>query len=268
VTADEWYGEKPAFIEGLEGLGLRFVLEIPKNLMGWVRPPRDADAPRGEVRNLVRWSHPLLYQDWGEFHVKDTGQGAMVWEVRAAPFWLKRGQRAVGPYWLVAGRDRLDRATVKYFLSNAPAGVPLEVVLHVGFSRWPVERCLEDETGELGLGHFECRKDPAVVRHLRITQVSHLFLARQAARLRGKKPGGDGVPGPRRRQRPAGRPAPERRGPAAAAGQGRPRHPGHATAQRRRPGVTCQGAPVRAAGHGNPRREAALLHSHAKRIAL
>ena len=32
VTADEWYGEKQAFIQGLEALGLRFVLEIPKNL--------------------------------------------------------------------------------------------------------------------------------------------------------------------------------------------------------------------------------------------
>src|SRR5450432_169031 len=33
IVADIWYGEKPAFIEGLEELGLRFVLEMPKNLM-------------------------------------------------------------------------------------------------------------------------------------------------------------------------------------------------------------------------------------------
>ena len=80
ITADIWYGEKPAFIEGLEDLGLRFVLEIPKNLMGWVRRPADADAKRGEVQNLVRWSRPMVEQEWVDFHIKDTGMGAMVWE--------------------------------------------------------------------------------------------------------------------------------------------------------------------------------------------
>jgi SRSO17 transposase len=54
ITADIWYGEKPAFIEGLEALGQRFVLEIPKNLMGWVRQPADARTPRGQVQNMVR----------------------------------------------------------------------------------------------------------------------------------------------------------------------------------------------------------------------
>jgi SRSO17 transposase len=188
VLADEWYGEKPAFIEGLERLGRRFVLEIPKNLMGWTREPGDADTSRGEVQNLVRWSRPMLYQPWTAFHIKDTNKGAMVWEVRASPFWMKRDKQVVGPYWLVAARDRLNRDTVKYFLSNASAGIPLETILHVAFSRWPVERCLEDEKSELGLSHFECRKYTGVLRHMRITQLSHLFLARQTERLAEKNP--------------------------------------------------------------------------------
>jgi len=32
--------------------------------------------------------------------------------------------------------------------------VPLPVILHVAFGRWPIERCLEDEKSELGLSHF------------------------------------------------------------------------------------------------------------------
>ena len=114
--------------------------------------------------------------------------GAMVWEARSAPFWIKRGDAVVGPYWLIAAHERLNPETSKYFLSNASAGVPLEVLLHVAFSRWPVERCLEDEKSELGLSHFEVRKYDGVLRHLRITQVSHLFLARQTQRLAEKKP--------------------------------------------------------------------------------
>jgi SRSO17 transposase len=221
VTADEWYAEKPAFIAGLEELGLRFVLEIPRNLMGWLYEPKDPEAKRGEVQDLVRWSRPMLYQEWVQYHIKDTDAGPMVWEARAAPFWMKREGKVVGPYWLVAARDRLDQQTVKYFLANAAAGVPLEVIVHVAFSRWSVERTLEDEKDELGLDHFEVRKYPSVLRHLRITQVSHLFLARQTQRLRGKKSGGDDLPGARCGRRLAGCVAAESGRSEAAVAQGR-----------------------------------------------
>ena len=236
--------------------------------MGWLYEPKDPDAKRGEVQDLVRWSNPMLHQDWVTYHIKDTGMGAMVWEIKAAPFWMKRGEEVAGPYWLVAARDRLHQETIKYFLSDAAAGVPVEVIVHVGFCRWPVERCLEDEKSELGLGHFEVRQYGAIVRHLRITQVSHLFLARQSQRLAGKKSGGDGLSGPHRRQRPAGRLAARRGKPEAAAGQGRPRDPGHATEERRRANLARQGASSGTASQRHPRREASLLHSHAKRIAL
>ena len=111
----------------------------------------------------------------------------MVWEVKAVPCWLPRPDGAVGPYWLVTARNILNRDEVKFFLSNATPGTPLEVVLHVAFARWPVERCLQDEKTELGLSHFEVRSYPAVKRHLLITQASHLLLARQTQRLRGGK---------------------------------------------------------------------------------
>ena len=75
------------------------------------------------------------------------------------------------------------------------------MLLHVAFSRWTVERCLQDEKTELGLSHFEVRGYPAIVRHLLITQVSHLFLARETQRLRGEKSGGDLASSPHRHQR-------------------------------------------------------------------
>jgi SRSO17 transposase len=268
VVADEWYGEKPAFIEGLETLGQRFVVEIPKNLMGWLCAPSDADARRSEVQDLARWSTPMLRQPWVDFHIKDTGMGAMVWEVRAAPFWMRREHRVVGPYWLVAVRDRLDQDVVKYFLSNAAGGVPLEVILHVAFSRWPVERCIEDEKSELGLSHFECRKYAGVLRHLRITQLSHLFLACQTKRLRGKKPAGDDLPGARCEQRALGRAAAARRRSGDPIAEGRRHHPGDADEERRIANVSRQGAAAHAAETGHRGRNAALLHPAAERIAL
>lgn len=268
IVADIWYGEKPAFIEGLEELQQRFVLEIPKNLQGWIRPPASPDTKRGQVRNMVRWSRPMLDQEWIPFHVKDTGTGAMVWEARSAPFWIKRGEGVAGPYWLIAARDRLHPDIEKYFLSNARAGVPLEVLLHVAFSRWPVERCLEDEKSELGLSDFEVRKYDGVLRHLRITQVSHLFLARQTRCLAEKKSGGDDLPGARRGQRIDRRVAAEPRGSKPPAGEGRPNHPGHSTEQRRGETVPRKSPEKAAAEAWNQTERHAMLHPRPERIAL
>jgi len=268
VTADEWYGQKPNFVHGLEALGLRFVLEIPKNLMGWVREPADIDVTRGEVQNLARWSTPMLRQQWVDFHIKDTQAGAMVWEVRATPFWMQWEGQVIGPYWLVVARDRLNQDTVKYFLSNAPAGVPLEVIVHVAFSRWPVERTLEDEKSELGLSDFAVRKYPSVLRHLRITQVSHLFLARQTKRLAEKKSGGDDLPGTQGGRRADRRDGPESGGPDVTHGEGSPLHPGRSARQRGGARLSCQGAPQGAGNQEDLPRKAPLLHPAEAGLAL
>lgn len=84
---------------------------------------------------------------------------------------------------------------VKYFVSNTPLEMPLPTLLLVAFSRWRVERCFEDEKGELGLDHYEGRKYQGLKRHLILTAVSHLFLAKVHQDLRGEKPGVDGVSG-------------------------------------------------------------------------
>jgi SRSO17 transposase len=203
ITADEWYSQKPAFVSGLEQREQRFVLEVPKNFAVWLHDPQSAkcDSAAKPVETLLRYSRSLMRQPWQAYRIKDTDKGPQVWDVKFAPCWLPRAGDVVGPYWLVVARNVLDRDEVKFFISNAGAGVPLTVVLHVAFGRWPVERCLQDEKSELGLSHFEVRCYPALKRHLLITQVSHLFLARQTQRLRGGKPGGHAAASAFRRQR-------------------------------------------------------------------
>lgn len=203
ITADEWYTQKPAFVAALEERRLRFVLEAPRNFTAWLHDPtRGPATPAKPIENLCRYSRAMMRQPWQRYYVKDTHKGAMVWEVKAAPCWLPRDGGVVGPYWLIIARNVLDPSEVKYFISNAAPGVPLPTILHVAFSRWPVERCLQDEKTELGLSHFEVRCYPALKRHLLITQVSHLFLARQTTRLRGEKSRDHSAASPHGRERP------------------------------------------------------------------
>lgn len=254
ITADEWYAEKPLFLAGLEGMKQRFVLEIPRNLMGWLHPPRDPDEARSQVQDLCRYARAMMRQPFRRYHIKETEKGPMVWEAKAAPFWLRREGEVLGPYWLMVARDVLNPDEVKYFLSNAAPGVPMESILHVAFSRWPIERCLEDEKTELGLSHFECRKYVAVLRHLLITQVSHLFLARECQRLRGEKSADHHLPGSQRQRRDDRHAGPE---PTGAAKTHRPRLPSpelDSAAQRRGAPVPQQDPPPTFTRAGHPGR--------------
>lgn len=211
ITADEWYAAKPAFLAGLEQCQQRYVVEIPRNLQGWLYDPgAEPRHPARSVEHLCRHSRPMTGQPWERFHVKDTEKGPMVWEVKAVcQFWLRRDGQPLGPYWISWARNVLNPAEEKFFLSNAPPETRLETILHVAFARWPIERCFEDKKTELGLSHFEVRKYQALCRHLLITQASHLFLAEQTQRLRGEKSGDHPLSSPQRRQRPDRRLVPQ-----------------------------------------------------------
>ncbi len=93
--------------------------------------------------------------------------------------------------WLIQAQHPVT-GEVKYFVSNASANTSLERILHVAFSRWHIERCFQDEKGLLGLDHFECRRYRALQRHLILTIISHLFLARTRLKLIEEERGPEG----------------------------------------------------------------------------
>jgi SRSO17 transposase len=270
ITADEWYTQKPTFVRGLEGRGLRYVLEMPKNFALWLHDPRTGPAtPAKPVENLCRYSRVLMRQTWQRYYIKDTDKGPMVWEVKYAPCWLPRAGGVVGPYWLIVARNALNPDEIKYFVSNAAPGVPLPAILHVAFGRWPVERCLQDEKSELGLSHFEVRCYPALKRHLLITQVSHLFLARQTQRLRGEKPGVDFAAGAYGDQRPPRRAALAEPGAGRAVEDRRGKNRILASAERQRPEEPHENTPRRTRkGQHQPRKASPPPSSLAKQSAL
>jgi len=217
LTFDEAYGQVPAFLFELDHRGQRYVAEVPRNFTGWLRKPdllyknhhrpksgRPRKVPRlkakspsaSNVKDLWRHSPILRAIPWESFHVKDTDKGAMVWEAKSAPFHLKCDGLPTRSHWLIIARNRLSPGEVKFFVSNAPQGTPLEVLLHVAFSRWRVERCFQDEKDKLGLSHFEVRNYVSLRRHWTITAVSHLFLAKVHLQWRGEKSRTDCLPTP------------------------------------------------------------------------
>jgi SRSO17 transposase len=216
LTFDEWYGSKPAFLRSLDARRQKFVAEVPKSFVAWAKKPRVTKRPfrkgnRGRshrtprvvsarpkpiaVEDMLRYHPALRDADWVRYRVKDGEKGPMVWEAKSIPIYPKNEDGLPErTYRLVVTRNVLAPDEVKYFVTNAPDAL-LSTLLLVAFSRWRVERCFEDEKGELGLDHFEGRKYQGLKRHLILTTVSHLFLAETHQVLRGEKSGVDGVSG-------------------------------------------------------------------------
>mgnify|MGYP001560917495 CR=1 FL=1 len=161
--------------------------------------------------NVLKHSPLFCKVPWKKFRVKETTQGPLVVEAKRMPFWIKDADGLPSrAYQLIVVRPVLHPNEVKFFLSNAPESVPLEVLLLVAYSRWRIERLFEDTKGELGMDHFEVRKYLSIRRHLILTCVSHLFLAEFRLKHGEKKSRADGLPVAERHPRARAAVAPRR----------------------------------------------------------
>jgi SRSO17 transposase len=217
VTFDEGYGSKPEFLRELSTRKQKYVGEVPRSFTGWLDPPRVVTRTyrkngRGRGRKtprLASGSRPAVrveamperpgFRDrpWVKYRVKDGHKGPTVWEVKCLQFHPVGADGMPGdPLYLVAARDVLHPDVVKFFVSNAPPGTSVRVMLLVAFSRWRVERCFEDQKSEIGLDQYEGRRYVGLKRHLILSSISYLFLSRTRLEFGGGKSGPDGVPGP------------------------------------------------------------------------
>lgn len=215
LACDEGYGGKPEFLRQLEARGQGFVAEVPTTFTGWTIAPEVTERPyrrergRGRktprlksgsrsamsVQTMLKHSPALRDQAWVKYRVKDGQKGPLVWEVKHTMITMKDENGLPGMrLHLVVARNVLDPSEVKFFVSNAPADVSVQTLLLVAFSRWRVERCFEDQKQEVGLDQWEGRRWLGLQRHLILTSISYLFLARARWRLREKKSGVDRLP--------------------------------------------------------------------------
>ncbi len=200
LTFDEGYGSKPPFLRALAARGQRFIGEVPRTFTGWIDPPqvtwRRFQRARGRPRQTPRrvagsrpamtveamgCSAPALRdQGWQRWRVKDGTQGPMLWEVKHVRMYPpdEQGLPAAEPLHLVVARHLLEPEALKFFVSNADADTPVAAWLLAGFSRWHIERCFEDGKGEIGWDPYEGRLYRGLKRHLAVSAVSCLFLAR------------------------------------------------------------------------------------------
>jgi SRSO17 transposase len=198
LTFDEGYGDKPEFLRQLDVRNQMFIGEVRSEFYGWLSFPKKVwttekpgqKYPRRRiwktisVKNMLKYSPKLRDQPWVKYHIKDSDKGPVIWEVKHATIYIReesRGGPMMKPWRLLVARNVMneDEEEIKYFISNAPADIPIDNLLLAGFSRWRVERSFQDTKQKLGLGHYEGRNYTGLIRHLLLCSLSYYFLQTQ-----------------------------------------------------------------------------------------
>ncbi len=200
VTFDEGFGQNPGFLAQLDEAQLRYLAEVPCKIRVWRQRPTIALPPgvgRGRPRKHVgmvpgtprpqrvdELARRLAPAAWRVYTIKDGAKGV----IRAAFTFLRIypvRARAPGPEsWLILRRTLGPRPEFKYYLSNAPATIPLRTLVWLSGLRWPIERAFQECKGELGMDHYETRTWRGWHHHQTLIMLAHHFLVRLRLRLK------------------------------------------------------------------------------------
>jgi SRSO17 transposase len=103
------------------------------------------------------------------------------WATGGVQFSTSHPRVYTGPEgWLLGERPLPgERGEVKWYYSNLPADTPLQRLVELAHSRWPIEQFYEDAKGECGLDHYQGRRWDGLHRHLALVMLAYSFLARQ-----------------------------------------------------------------------------------------
>jgi SRSO17 transposase len=198
VTADEEYGRAGHFLDELEGLQQRYVVEVPVTTSVWTADPascipaysgrgRTPTRPvRDAVRTVAALAAELPSSAWQALQVREGAVGPLVFEFAAVRVWSMRHRRPGPPAWVLIRRSLEEEPEVKYYISNAGQETPLSTLALVACARHRVEDFFEDSKSYLGMAQYEVRSYVGWHHHMSLVGLAHLFVTLTRRRLQKK----------------------------------------------------------------------------------
>ena len=190
IIADELYGDSGAFLDALEGMHQRYLLEVKKNTLVWTVDPAAlpgiTPGPKKrkklgsyryhEVRSAEEIVADLPPEVWQPLKLREGAKGPLVFEFAVLRVWAMRHDRPGPPIWLLIRRS-LDKAPdVKYYVSSAREGTPWQQLAMVTGTRIRVEEYLEDGKMHLGMADYEARAWSSWHHHMALVALAHLYV--------------------------------------------------------------------------------------------
>jgi SRSO17 transposase len=200
IVADDEYGRAGHFLDELESLEQRYVLEVPVTTAVWTADPaacipefsgrgRKPTAPaRDAVRTAGALATELPPSAWRALRVREGSLGPLVFEFAAVRVWGMRHRKPGPPAWLLIRRSLEEEAEIKYYISNAGAATPLATLALVACTRCEVEEFLEDSKSYLGMAQYETRSWVGWHHHMTLVGLAHLFVTLVRKRLQSDVP--------------------------------------------------------------------------------
>jgi len=200
VAADEAFGSDPEFLDRVTKLGLWYFTEVRKNTCFWMQRPRTAvpewsgKGRKPEVERVVNGEPVAMPAEaiqaelgptvWKQYNVKEGTKGTIIADFAAVRVVNVREGMPGEEVWLVLRRDFTTRE-VKYFVSNAPAKLPLKHLARISGMRWPIETSFEQAKQLVGMGHYEVRSWRGWHHHMTMAILAYFFLIRAKLKLKG-----------------------------------------------------------------------------------
>ena len=221
VTADEHFGQSPAFLQGISALHKWFLAEVPADTRFWTRRPGVVPPGRGLLgrprlyprlassapapRQIRERGEQLPRSAWKRYTLKEGSRGPMQADFAFLRLVRVHDKLPSERVWVILRRSLSQPTETKYYISNAPASCSPSTFVWLSGMRWPIETAFEEGKGEVGMDHYETRTWPGWHHHMVQTFAAYLFLTYLRLSLQ-KKSGahprsGTAVSGPGSRRR-------------------------------------------------------------------
>jgi SRSO17 transposase len=200
VTADEWFGRDPAFLDGIAALGRWYFAEVAQTTHVWdtrpqvgVPPGRSKGRPRTRVRVLPGEPKPrsvaalaaaLPATAWQPYLIKEGSTGPIVAEFAFRRVVAARDDLPGPDVWVIFRRSVGDQPDLKVYLSNAPADLLVTELVRMAGMRWPIETAFETSKDGLGMDHYAVRSWIGWHHHMTLCILAHHFLVRVQQHLK------------------------------------------------------------------------------------
>jgi len=205
VAGDEVYGDATELRDLVARNGRWYVLAVRTPTPVWIqRPavvepePQERGRPRTKVRLADGAAAATTVKDvvaswpegrWQRLTVAEGEKGLITYDWACQRVVESRNGLPGPDAWLIVRRSISDPTELAYYLSNAPADMPLLKLAQVASTRYTVEQCIEEAKGETGLDDYEVRYWHSWHRHITLSMMAHVWLASVRYQATEKKGG-------------------------------------------------------------------------------
>jgi SRSO17 transposase len=165
VTGDSVYGNDRRLRVWLEEQDHAYVMAVSGQAYVW-RAGR-----QHQVKSILT---ALGTENWPRLSAGYGAKGPRWYDWRWLPLaapWQSDWRR-----WLLVRRSLSDPTKLTAYVVFAPHATTLATVVQVAGSQWTIERCFEEEKGEVGLDQYEVRSWTGWYRHITLAMWAYALL--------------------------------------------------------------------------------------------